>query len=42
MWGRLPEKERAQAMRDLMRTLPARDRAVVEAYLREIQKRPGK
>jgi hypothetical protein len=41
-WGKLPEKERAQAMRDLIRTLPAKDRAVIEAYLREIQKRSGK
>jgi hypothetical protein len=41
-WGKLPEKERAQAMRDLIRTLPAKDRAVIEAYLREIQKRSSK
>jgi hypothetical protein len=42
VWGKLPEKERAQAIRDLLRTLPARDRAVIEAYLREIQKRSSK
>jgi hypothetical protein len=41
-WGKLPEKERAQAMRDLIRSLPAKDRAVIEAYLREIQKRSSK
>jgi hypothetical protein len=42
VWGKLPEKERAQAIRDLLRTLPAKDRAVIEAYLREIQKRSSK
>ena len=41
-WGKLPEKERAQAMKDLIRTLPAKDRQVIEAYLREIQKRSSK
>ncbi len=41
VWGKLPEKERAQAMRELMRSMPAKDRAVVEKYLREIQKRSG-
>jgi hypothetical protein len=41
-WGKLPEKERAKAMQDLIRTLPAKDRAVIEAYLREIQKRSSK
>ena len=35
VWGKLPEKERAQAMRELTRTLPAKDRAVIEAYLKE-------
>jgi hypothetical protein len=39
VWGKLPEKERAQAMRDLVRGMPAKDRAVIEAYLKELQKR---
>jgi hypothetical protein len=39
VWGKLPEKERAQAMRDLTRGMPAKDRAVIEAYLKELQKR---
>jgi hypothetical protein len=42
LWGKLPEKERAQAMRDLTRNLPAKDRAVIEAYLKELQKRSSK
>jgi len=39
VWGKLPEKERAKAMRDLTLNMPARDRAVIEAYLKELQKR---
>jgi len=39
VWGKLQEKERAQAIRDLTRGMPAKDRAVIEAYLRELQKR---
>ena len=41
-WGKLPEKERAQAMRDLTRAMPAKDRAVIEAYFRELQNKSGK
>jgi hypothetical protein len=29
-------------MRDLTLSLPAKDRAVIEAYLKELQKRSGK
>src|SRR6185437_8727993 len=32
VWGKLPEKERARALVELTRNLPARDRAVIEAY----------
>jgi len=39
VWGTLPEKERAQALRDLVRTMPAKDRAVIEAYFKELQKK---
>jgi hypothetical protein len=42
VWGKLPEKERAQALRELTRTMPAKDRAVIEAYFKELQKRSGK
>ncbi len=42
VWGKLPEKERAQAIRDLTRNMPAKDRAVVEAYIKELQKRSSK
>jgi hypothetical protein len=39
VWGRLPDKERVAALRELTRTMPAKDRAVIEAYFRELQKR---
>jgi hypothetical protein len=39
VWGRLQEKERVAALRELTRTMPAKDRAVIEAYFRELQKR---
>lgn len=38
MWGKLPEKDRAEALRGLTRGLPPKDRAVIEAYFRELQK----
>jgi hypothetical protein len=41
-WGKLPEKERAKAIRELTRSMPPRDRAVIEAYFRELQKKSGK
>jgi hypothetical protein len=42
VWGKLQEKERAAAIRDLTRGMPAKDRAVIEAYLRELAKRSSK
>jgi len=42
VWGKLQEKDRAAAIRDLTRNMPAKDRAVIEAYLRELAKRSGK
>jgi hypothetical protein len=42
MWGRLPEKERAAALRELTKTMPAKDRAVIEQYFKELQKKSGK
>ncbi len=41
-WGKLPEKERAKAMVELTRNMPTKDRAVIEAYFRELSKRSGK
>jgi hypothetical protein len=32
LWGKLPEKERAKALVELTRSMPAKDRAVIEAY----------
>jgi hypothetical protein len=37
VWGKLPEKERAKAMLELTRGLPAKDRAVIEEYFRKLQ-----
>lgn len=42
LWGKLPEKERAQALRELTRNMPAKDRAIMESYFKELQKRSGK
>jgi hypothetical protein len=42
VWGKLPEKERAQALRELTRSMPPRDRAVIEAYFKELQKKSSK
>ena len=38
-WGKLPEKERARALVELTRGMPAKDRAVIEAYFRELAKK---
>jgi hypothetical protein len=42
VWGKLPEKERARALVELTRGMPARDRAVIEAYFRELAKKSSK
>lgn len=42
VWGKLPEKERAKALVGLLKTVPAKDKAVIERYLQELQKRSGK
>jgi hypothetical protein len=42
VWGTLPEKERAKALLELTRGMPAKDRAVIEAYFRELAKKSGK
>jgi hypothetical protein len=41
-WGKLPEKERARALVELTRSLPIRDRNIMEAYFRELAKKTGK
>ena len=38
VWGKLPEKERAKAMADLTRDMPARYREVIENYFKQIAK----
>jgi hypothetical protein len=38
MWGKLPEKDRVEALKELTRGLPAQDRAIIERYFQEIQK----
>jgi hypothetical protein len=42
VWGKLPEKERAKAMVELTRTLPTKDRVVIERYFKELAKRSSK
>ncbi len=42
VWGKLPEKERASALRELTRKMPPYDRRVIENYFRELQKRSQK
>lgn len=39
VWGKLPEKERARAIVGLVRNLPPKDRAVIENYLKALQRR---
>jgi hypothetical protein len=42
VWGKLPEKERARAIQELVRGMPAKDRAVIEEYFRQLQKKSSK
>jgi hypothetical protein len=42
VWGKLPEKERAKALVELTRGMPAKDRAVIEAYFQELAKKGSK
>jgi hypothetical protein len=37
-WGKLPEKERAQAMAELTKDMPPRYRQVIENYFRDLAK----
>ena len=42
LWGKLPEKERAKAMVELTRGMPAKDRAVIEAYFKKLAEKGNK
>ena len=42
VWGKLPEKERAQAIRDLTRDMPPKYRDAIETYMKNLQNRSGK
>jgi len=42
VWGKLPEKERAKAMADLTRGMPAKYRDAIEAYFKQLEKAGGK
>jgi hypothetical protein len=42
VWGKLPERERARAMAELTRNMPAKDRAVIEAYFKELQRKSSR
>ena len=42
VWGKLPEKERERVMQELRQRLPARDRAIMDAYILEMKKRSSK
>ncbi len=42
VWGKLQAKDRAKITVGTSRPLPARDRALYEAYIRELAKRSGK
>jgi hypothetical protein len=35
-WGKLPEKERAEAMQNLTRDMPPKYREVIETYFRKL------
>ena len=36
VWGKLPEKERAKAMAELTRDMPARYREIIEKYFKNL------
>jgi len=42
VWGTLPEKDRARALIELTRGMPAKDRVVIESYFKELQRKSGK
>ncbi|HWG48029.1 MAG TPA: hypothetical protein VN688_35020 [Gemmataceae bacterium] len=42
VWGKLPERERAKAMTDLTRGMPAKYRDAIEAYFKQLEKSAAK
>jgi len=38
VWGKLREKERAKAMADFTRGMPAKYRDAIEAYFKQLEK----
>ncbi len=42
VWGKLPERERAKAMTQLTRGMPAKYRDAIEAYFKQMEKSGGK
>ena len=42
VWGKLPERERAKAMTDLTRGMPAKYRDAIEAYFKQLEKSGNK
>ena len=42
VWGKLPERERAKAMTDLTRGMPAKYRDAIEAYFKQMEKSGAK
>ncbi|GIW80365.1 MAG: hypothetical protein KatS3mg105_2172 [Gemmatales bacterium] len=41
VWGKLPEHERAKAMKELTQGLPSQYRQVIEKYFRDLAKKSG-
>lgn len=42
VWGKLPERERAKAMTQLTRGMPAKYRDAIEAYFKQLGKSADK
>ena len=40
-WGKLPEKERAKAMQDMIQEMPVRHREIIENYFRKLAQNTG-
>jgi hypothetical protein len=40
-WGKLPEKERINAMQELTRDMPPRHRELIETYFKKISQLPA-
>lgn len=41
VWGKLPPKERATAIRELTKKMSSKDKAIIERYLKELQIKSG-